>query len=985
MFPTYYTNSAGFTVSQHAQHGTDDDGNIVTIGAGQEFGYAHGVVDAAVAVRLAMDWQSVGTQQSEVTWTTGNLTEGTLAPAAVSNEETGEIRVPGAINPNGRVGEPNAFIDYFNEFSEEIDPDSADPSGPFTGDDPPINTRGGVITVGDIDPISPMSIEWIEVELDINGDENAFDFLRIALVSPNGTVSELNSFARPTNDPLFNDFFLPDIGIGVPFDPVGVIDPGSGGLDTVFSTNRHWGERSDEGTWTLIFENYSDAELNINSYEIAFHGIGVEDTTRVQGAVGIDGSGVDFNRETPRQAGQYAYGVTVYADLDQNGIRDVSDPFFVTGHDGNYFFDITDTLVLGTDFDIRVDGTNLPDYLDTQLSRDAAENIQNQLSIVLFPRTVPLNTFTIRGTVYADLNLSGSRDADDSLIDGATVFIDVDQNGVYTPGADPIATTSGGSYEFHLLEIDPGFYDVRVLEGSTGSFGEPVVPDDATVSFFFDPTVPDEFDPDRVLREDVDFGFTIGTGSNFTAVSGVIFNDANGSGTRESSELGLAGVATAYLDLDDSNSLTPGDIEAAPTSNGSFSFNSLLPGTYVVRIEFDQVAFSQTTPAGPLLTDGSRDDEDDFEYMLNLTAGSITSGIEFGVRSNATSDWGDLPSEFYPTTEAQNGPRHLVVGDLYLGAVVPDTELDAPGVAAPPGMDEDDTIGIDDEDGILFSTLFDTSTSITLDVTASQNGGWLQGWMDWNEDHIFQASERVFTDELLPVGLSTFVIPVPTADLTSGTVYARFRFGEQGIDSITGQAQRGEVEDYGISVVSTAIDPGLRFVHGPDFNEDGQVSGFDFLAWQRGFGTAPNASAQQGDSNSDGIVDNSDLADWEAEYGTNESQPPVAIETADFDGDGDSDGFDFLTWQLGFGKEGNATLADGDANADGNVDSADLAVWESEFGGGAGTVAAATSAQQFAPLPVEQSGSTTVDNSSMALGPQVVKSSGRFYHGFASG
>ncbi|MCH8840147.1 MAG: PEP-CTERM sorting domain-containing protein [Planctomycetes bacterium] len=52
-----------------------------------------------------------------------------------------------------------------------------------------------------------------------------------------------------------------------------------------------------------------------------------------------------------------------------------------------------------------------------------------------------------------------------------------------------------------------------------------------------------------------------------------------------------------------------------------------------------------------------------------------------------------------------------------------------------------------------------------------------------------------------------------------------------------------------------------------DFNEDGSTDGLDFLAWQRGFGTAP-AVLSQGDGNGDGNVDGIDLAIWEQSYGT---------------------------------------------------------------------------------------------------------------------
>ena len=56
----------------------------------------------------------------------------------------------------------------------------------------------------------------------------------------------------------------------------------------------------------------------------------------------------------------------------------------------------------------------------------------------------------------------------------------------------------------------------------------------------------------------------------------------------------------------------------------------------------------------------------------------------------------------------------------------------------------------------------------------------------------------------------------------------------------------------------------------------------------------------------------------------------VAPENADFDGDGDVDGQDFLVWQRGFGATGG--LAQGDADGSGEVDGADLAIWKSQFG-----------------------------------------------------
>jgi len=61
-------------------------------------------------------------------------------------------------------------------------------------------------------------------------------------------------------------------------------------------------------------------------------------------------------------------------------------------------------------------------------------------------------------------------------------------------------------------------------------------------------------------------------------------------------------------------------------------------------------------------------------------------------------------------------------------------------------------------------------------------------------------------------------------------------------------------------------------------------------------------------------------------------EQPRPAPSGDFDGDGDTDGADFLAWQRGLGKV-NAQPADGDANFDGNVDGDDLQVWGEDFGG----------------------------------------------------
>jgi hypothetical protein len=57
----------------------------------------------------------------------------------------------------------------------------------------------------------------------------------------------------------------------------------------------------------------------------------------------------------------------------------------------------------------------------------------------------------------------------------------------------------------------------------------------------------------------------------------------------------------------------------------------------------------------------------------------------------------------------------------------------------------------------------------------------------------------------------------------------------------------------------------------------------------------------------------------------------ATISSADFDGDGEVDGSDFLAWQRGLGIVGSAERIDGDANGDRNVDGLDLQHWQGQF------------------------------------------------------
>ncbi len=361
-----FTNGAGYTVS--ASRGLYSEGK----------GYAHGVVDAEMAVELAKQWTAKDQElATELTYTTFERISGANIPAAaiVGPDGGPNFIIPGMIGGRGTT-----FGDYYDEFWAD------DPFVQMTQAEVPVNDRGGTIVFSNLDGFNPpdMKIETIEVKLEItNATPESINELRIALRSPDGTVSDLSQFMlMPSNNVTVNNL---DEGLRID----GIDSPYSGEEDSFVyttSTNRHWGERTGDDLdllpdgnlhdrqWELIIENYSGTDMTLRGYEVVFHGTPVQGE-RISGKVGVDfgvdGIGAndnqfDFNRSfaldlngdgiiddqdvgpdgypiyviDPLQE-PFAGNVTVRARDDNGGASQgqiVAQ--FVTGDDGNFYFDL---------------------------------------------------------------------------------------------------------------------------------------------------------------------------------------------------------------------------------------------------------------------------------------------------------------------------------------------------------------------------------------------------------------------------------------------------------------------------------------------------------------------------------------------------------------------------------------------------------------------------------------------------------------------
>lgn len=171
-------------------------------------------------------------------------------------------------------------------------------------------------------------------------------------------------------------------------------------------------------------------------------------------------------------------------------------------------------------------------------------------------------------------------------------------------------------------------------------------------------------------------------------------------------------------------------------------------------------------------------------------------------------DYGDAPDS-YGTSNANNGPRHVLGSGLIMGNVVDSNPDGVPSVNADGDNDTGPTP--DDEEGVNPASLVFTegrrarvsvqvNNPFAIDAT-------LKGWIDFNGNGVFDSGESAETT--VPAGfvgsvtLNFGIVPAGSVAATGGTTYARFRISTdaESVDSPTTPADGlpapdGEVEDY---------------------------------------------------------------------------------------------------------------------------------------------------------------------------------------------
>ena len=210
-------------------------------------------------------------------------------------------------------------------------------------------------------------------------------------------------------------------------------------------------------------------------------------------------------------------------------------------------------------------------------------------------------------------------------------------------------------------------------------------------------------------------------------------------------------------------------------------------------------------------------DTSSFEYRIGaLGTGTQTRLTSLGftcpnlqnpiVNSQIDEDFGDAPLIY-------GNPIHTLIDGIRLGA----TNTDESGP-----FDSATAAGDVGDDGITLPT-FTENQAATITANVVGNGGFLQGWIDWNGDNDFDdPGERIATD--LQDTDSNGVIDIPVTvpnNPTSNSTFARFRWSTTaGLEPNTAVGD-GEVEDYQLAPITTVDLSAVKTVEIFDPNNEG--------------------------------------------------------------------------------------------------------------------------------------------------------------------
>lgn len=260
--------------------------------------------------------------------------------------------------------------------------------------------------------------------------------------------------------------------------------------------------------------------------------------------------------------------VSLFLDINANGVADVDEPQAITDALGDYSFAripsgtyrVVEQLPAGW---IASEGTS-PSATVTVVT--------GGIHSVSFFSLTP-QSGSISGRVWSDVNSNAVQDAGELGQGGWTVYVDSNRNGSLDP--TDLQTTTNAAGDYTIAEVPYGTTTIaqQLLTGYTATTPA------ARTSLLLN----------GENRSGVNFGVHEPTDY---VISGIVYKDGNVNGIRDAGEVGISGV-TVYLDTNNNGVMDPTepstissvDLFYTPATNelGTYSFTHLPRGEYQVR------------------------------------------------------------------------------------------------------------------------------------------------------------------------------------------------------------------------------------------------------------------------------------------------------------------------------------------------------------------------------------------------------------------
>jgi uncharacterized protein (DUF2141 family) len=307
---------------------------------------------------------------------------------------------------------------------------------------------------------------------------------------------------------------------------------------------------------------------------------------------------LDANRNGKRDNGEAGQqGKVVYLDTNNNGVFDSTERSTTTNANGFYTF----TGVKAGSYRVRVllTGNNTVQTGDVSASVTAGNTTAN-VDIGWYD-----TNSVVSGTLFADTDNDGVRDNGETVLDGYTVYLDTNNNGKFDAGERSTQTASDGTFAFKNLPA--GTYKVRAVLPNLW-----VINSGNTVT----------------ISAGQSATLSVPVFDSSTAISGTVYNDTNGDGSKANTEGGMSAVSV-FLDSNNNGILDAGEVSTTTDRSGNYRFSNLPAGRYTVRA---------VPPAGMLQTQPTAGAAN----VITTVAGTTSSGTNFGVVINSGSVEGSV-------------------------------------------------------------------------------------------------------------------------------------------------------------------------------------------------------------------------------------------------------------------------------------------------------------------------------------------------------